>query len=122
MSKLVYGAYLIHMSFQIRYVGSSKSPRFFNYFDIVSKKKEKIFKVNFLFFFKICLAFGDIVLSFALALIMYLGIEAPFRKVFRELLNPQRSKSHEDVTDNGINNNVVINNGVNNNGNCISRL
>lgn len=36
LSKLVYGAYLIHMSFQIRYVGASKSPRFFDYFDIVS--------------------------------------------------------------------------------------
>lgn len=93
LSKLVYGAYLIHMSFQIRYVGMSKSPRFFDYFDII------------------CLALGDIVLSFALALLMYLGIEAPFRKVFRELMFPPKRESAEEVTENGVNN-----------GNCNSRL
>lgn len=39
---------------------------------------------------------GDMVLSFVTALGMYVTIEAPFRKVFRELLMP--SKKHHVVS------------------------
>lgn len=35
LSKLVYGAYLSHMQFQLRNVGMTPGPKFFNYFDVV---------------------------------------------------------------------------------------
>ena len=36
LSKLVYGAYLMHMQFQLRSAGALMSPRYFSYFDVVS--------------------------------------------------------------------------------------
>lgn len=36
LSKLVYAAYLMHMQFQLRNVGMSPGPKFFNYFEVVS--------------------------------------------------------------------------------------
>lgn len=42
LSKLVYGAYLIHMGFAIRQAGNTKSPKFFEYFDVVSKVQSKL--------------------------------------------------------------------------------
>lgn len=40
LSKLVYGAYLIHMQFQLRNVGMTAAPKMFNYFDVVSSDSE----------------------------------------------------------------------------------
>lgn len=36
LSKLVYGAYLCHMQFQLRNVGMTPAPKMMNYFDVVS--------------------------------------------------------------------------------------
>ncbi|KAF2891101.1 hypothetical protein ILUMI_14284 [Ignelater luminosus] len=36
LGKLVYGAYLIHMTFQLRSVAMSTTPQYFTYFDVVS--------------------------------------------------------------------------------------
>lgn len=41
LSKLVFGAYLSHMQFQLRNVGMTPGPKFFNYFDVVSKPTNK---------------------------------------------------------------------------------
>ncbi|CAH1112393.1 unnamed protein product [Psylliodes chrysocephalus] len=73
LSKLVYGAYLCHMSFQLRGAARFMSPQQITYFDVIS------------------LALSDIVLSFSTALVLYLIIEAPFRKIFRELIMPTKS-------------------------------
>ncbi|XP_050305781.1 nose resistant to fluoxetine protein 6-like [Anthonomus grandis grandis] len=72
LSKLQYGAYLIHMQFQLRSAANFMNPRYITYFDLVS------------------LSASDMVLAFVAALALYLMIEAPFRKIFKELLNPKR--------------------------------
>ncbi|CAG9862563.1 unnamed protein product [Phyllotreta striolata] len=73
LSKLVYGAYLCHMSFQLRGAAKFMSPRQITYFDVIS------------------LGLSDIVLAFTTALALYLMIEAPFRKLFREIMMPSRN-------------------------------
>lgn len=52
LSKLVYGAYLSHMQFQLRNVGMTPGPKFFNYFDVVRSLIFfcKVFSNVFLFF------------------------------------------------------------------------
>ncbi|KAL1514039.1 hypothetical protein ABEB36_003363 [Hypothenemus hampei] len=91
LSKLQYGAYLIHMQFQLRSAASFMNPRYITYFDLIS------------------LSMSDMVLAFICALALYLTIEAPFRKIFKELLMPKRQpKSHkvEEVhTGNRVNHN-----------------
>lgn len=79
LSKLVYGAYLVHMCWQLRSAAMAKSPRYLDELSIVTT------------------ALGDIVFSFSLALVLYLLIEAPFRKVFREIMSPNRVKSEEKI-------------------------
>lgn len=39
LSKLTYGAYLTHMQFQLRSIGISPGPLYFDYFEVVSRKK-----------------------------------------------------------------------------------
>lgn len=77
LGKLVYGAYLIHMSFQFRSVANTATPKYLTYFDVM------------------CLALGDIVLAFMSALCLHLAIEAPIRKIFKELLTPTRSAKNK---------------------------
>ncbi|KAG5894540.1 hypothetical protein JTB14_026828 [Gonioctena quinquepunctata] len=72
LSKLVYGAYLTHMTFQLRSAAKFMNPRQLSYFDVIS------------------LSLGDMVLSFTTALCLFLMIEAPFRKIFKELMIPSR--------------------------------
>ncbi|XP_076267311.1 nose resistant to fluoxetine protein 6-like isoform X2 [Rhynchophorus ferrugineus] len=72
LSKLQYGAYLVHMQFQLRAAAKFMSPRYISFFDLIS------------------LSLSDIVLAFITALCLYLMIEAPLRKIFKELLNPKR--------------------------------
>ncbi|KAJ8954786.1 hypothetical protein NQ318_014897 [Aromia moschata] len=81
LSKLVYGAYLMHMQFQLRAVARKGAADVTTYFDIIS------------------LALSDICLSFATAFVLYLTIEAPFRNIFSLLLAPPKSlvKSAESV-------------------------
>ncbi|GLV42223.1 uncharacterized protein CBL_03809 [Carabus blaptoides fortunei] len=74
LSKLVYGAYLVHMCWQLRSTAMVKSPRYLNELNVIT------------------LALGDIVLSFALALILYIMVEAPCRKLFREIMSPSRKR------------------------------
>ncbi|CAH1982992.1 unnamed protein product [Acanthoscelides obtectus] len=100
LSKLVYGAYLIHMSFQLRSAAKFMNPRHLTYFDVIS------------------LSLSDMVLAFSSALGLFLTIEAPFRKIFKELLMTPKEKDGKSTTgrmhsgDNMINNN---NTSVNNN-------
>ncbi|XP_044263796.1 nose resistant to fluoxetine protein 6-like [Tribolium madens] len=90
LSKLVYGVYLIHMQFQLRAASKFMNPRQFSYFDVI------------------CLSVGDTLLSFLAAIALYLLVEAPFRKIFRQLLMPNRvsppetkAESRENVS-NGV--------------------
>ncbi|CAH1163713.1 unnamed protein product [Phaedon cochleariae] len=80
LSKLVYGAYLCHMTFQLRSAAKFMNPRQVSYFDVMS------------------LSFSDMVLSFVTALGLFLLIEAPFRKVFRELIMPSREPPRKITT------------------------
>lgn len=90
LSKLVYGAYLVHMCWQLRSAAMAIAPRRAGVFDIL------------------LLGFGDIMFSFILAFILYILVETPFRKVFRLLLNskPKPQKEASSETDNGM---VVLN-------------
>ncbi|XP_057651864.1 nose resistant to fluoxetine protein 6-like [Diorhabda carinulata] len=101
LSKLVYGAYLCHMSFQLRSAGRFMSPRQITYFDVLS------------------LALSDIILSFITAVVLYLLVEAPFRKVFREIMMPSKNtqmKPKNNVTHNNpsAEENMIITNNNNN--------
>lgn len=78
LSKLVYGAYLVHMCWQLRAAAMAKSPRYLDELSIIT------------------MGLGDIVFSFALALVLYLLIEAPFRKVFREIMSPNNRVKREE--------------------------
>lgn len=89
LSKLVYGAYLVHMCWQLRFAAMATSPRTAAIFDIL------------------LLAFGDIVWSFFLAFILYILVEAPFRRAFRVLISPKpRPPKEENTTGGGT---VVVN-------------
>lgn len=70
LSKLVYGAYLTHMQFQMRAVARKGGADFISYFDIISY------------------ALSDMVLAFSSAFVLYLAVEAPFRNLFSLLLMP----------------------------------
>ncbi|XP_030745923.1 nose resistant to fluoxetine protein 6-like [Sitophilus oryzae] len=87
LSKLQYGAYLIHMQFQLRSAAKFMSPKYISYFDLIS------------------LSFSDMVLAFLSALCLYLMIEAPFRKIFKELLMPKREpkkpKHQNEISESG---------------------
>lgn len=61
-----------------------RSPRYATFFDIFT------------------LALGDMVFSFMLALMLYLMVETPFRKMFRVLMTPKRQEGKEDVKE-GVN-------------------
>ncbi|CAG9764783.1 unnamed protein product [Ceutorhynchus assimilis] len=112
LSKLQYGAYLIHMQFQLRSAATFMNPRYITYFDLIS------------------LSASDMVLAFICALALYLMIEAPFRKIFKELLNSKREpkgpKRVEEATQiNGVavisdTENGVIRNRNNNNNNTVN--
>lgn len=45
-----------------------------------------------------CLSFSDMVLSFVSALCLFLMIEAPFRKVFKQLIMPSRTHHPKTAT------------------------
>ncbi|CAG9862564.1 unnamed protein product [Phyllotreta striolata] len=77
ISKLVYGAYLTHMQFQMRAVARKGGSDFVTYFDIIS------------------FALSDIVLAFSTALVLYLVVEAPFRNIFTLLLLPSKDKKQK---------------------------
>lgn len=79
LSKLVYGAYLVHMCWQLRSTAMVMAPRYATIFDIM------------------ILSFGDIVWSFALALVLYILVEAPARKVFRVLMSPRNREKKEEI-------------------------
>ncbi|CAH0550692.1 unnamed protein product [Brassicogethes aeneus] len=86
ISKLVYGAYLTHMQFQMRSLGKKGGADVVTYFDIIS------------------LGLSDIVLAFGTSLILYLTVEAPVRNIFAIMLSsPKRnnkdSKSDESVSE-----------------------
>lgn len=52
LSKLVYGAYLSHMQFQLRNVGMTPGPKVFNYFDVVRQDfLLEIFVLLYLWYF-----------------------------------------------------------------------
>ncbi|XP_050499016.1 nose resistant to fluoxetine protein 6-like isoform X1 [Diabrotica virgifera virgifera] len=102
LSKLVYGAYLCHMSFQLRSAAKFMSPRQLTYFDVIS------------------LALSDIVLAFVTALVLYLLIEAPFRKVFREIMMPSKDKSPKPKNNNGERHNSVEENMIMSNNNVVN--
>ncbi|CAH1982994.1 unnamed protein product [Acanthoscelides obtectus] len=72
LSKLVYGAYLIHMQYQIRAVARRGGVDVVGYFDMI------------------CYALSDIAVAFSTALVLYLAIEAPFRNIIALLLVPQK--------------------------------
>ncbi|KAJ8954784.1 hypothetical protein NQ318_014895 [Aromia moschata] len=93
LSKLVYGAYLAHMQFQLRSAARFMNPRQITYFDVMA------------------LSLSDMVLSFLTALCLYLMIEAPFRRIFRVLLFPSRESPPKTVTENS----TVAENMINNN-------
>ncbi|CAG9820973.1 unnamed protein product [Phaedon cochleariae] len=76
LSKLVYGAYLVHMQFQLRAVARKGGADVSTYFDGISQ------------------ALSDIILAFGTALILYLFVEAPFRNIFSLLLAHPRSNKH----------------------------
>lgn len=72
LSKLIYGAYLSHMNFQLRGAANFMNARKIGYFDTFT------------------LALADMVIAFFCALMLYLAIEAPLRNIFKELLTPSR--------------------------------
>ncbi|XP_066262600.1 nose resistant to fluoxetine protein 6-like [Euwallacea similis] len=90
LSKLQYGAYLIHMQFQLRSAASFMNPRYITYFDLIS------------------LAASDMVMAFICALALYLMIEAPFRKIFKELLMPKREAKSEKLEESNQHNGSAI--------------
>ncbi|XP_050305994.1 nose resistant to fluoxetine protein 6-like [Anthonomus grandis grandis] len=88
LSKLVYGAYLVHFQIQLRGAAKKASADVTSYFDII------------------CYAISDIVLSFGLALVLYLAVEAPIRNVFSLLFFPPKGdKKKEAIANNNNNNN-----------------
>lgn len=146
LSKLVYGAYLTHFQFQLRSAAVFKNPMQIAYFDVVRRgfqlrfssisnitKRQKyslsclnltiylnkgyLYELQIFFLLQLALALADTVLAFTAALVLYLTIEAPFRKIFRELMFPSKeitpkiTAEHPTVEENMINNN-------NNNNNC----
>lgn len=58
------------------------------------------------------LSFSDMILAFVSSLCLYLMIEAPVRKIFKELLMPTRGTHAKEVTELSANNN---NNTITNN-------
>lgn len=74
LSKLVYGAYLVHFQIQLRATAKKAAADVTSYFDIISY------------------ALSDIVLSFIVAFILYLLIEAPFRNIFAIMFFPAKHK------------------------------
>ncbi|CAH0550691.1 unnamed protein product [Brassicogethes aeneus] len=85
LAKLVYGAYLVHMQFQLRSAARFRNPRSISYFDVIS------------------LALSDIVLAFVFGLLLYLMIEAPSRKIFREIMMPRRATNNLKVSQHNTN-------------------
>ncbi|KAJ8925873.1 hypothetical protein NQ315_009725, partial [Exocentrus adspersus] len=81
LSKLVYGAYLVHFLFQMRESAKARHSVVFNFFDIVLT------------------ALGDIVLAFILSLGLYLTVEAPVRRVLKEILVPDKGKGQHSNTE-----------------------
>ncbi|KAJ8925875.1 hypothetical protein NQ315_009727 [Exocentrus adspersus] len=81
LSKLVYGAYLVHMQFQLRAVARKGGADAVTYFDVIS------------------FALSDICLAFGTAFILYLTIEAPFRNVFALLFSPPKEPSKSKSPD-----------------------
>ncbi|XP_018579714.2 nose resistant to fluoxetine protein 6-like [Anoplophora glabripennis] len=101
LSKLVYGAYLTHFQFQLRSAAVFKNPKQIAYFDVFA------------------LAVADAVLAFVAALVLYLMIEAPFRKIFRELMFPSKDSTPKVVAEHPtMEENMINNNNNNNNNNC----
>ncbi|KAL1514037.1 hypothetical protein ABEB36_003362 [Hypothenemus hampei] len=88
LSKLVYGAYLVHFQLQMRAVAKKGAADVTSYFDIIS------------------LAVSDIILSFLLAFLLYLAIEAPFRNIFAILLSPSRDNKKTIINNNNNEENV----------------
>lgn len=60
--------------------------------------------------FQFSLALSDMVLAFATALALYLMIEAPFRKVFRELMFPSKDTTPKVTDPAGVEENNMMNN------------
>ncbi|CAG9764782.1 unnamed protein product [Ceutorhynchus assimilis] len=87
LSKLVYGAYLVHFQIQMRGVAKKGAADVTSYFDIIS------------------FAASDIVLSFGLAFVLYLAIEAPFRNIFSVLFFPPKDNKKDKSNSSNNNNN-----------------
>ncbi|XP_066262738.1 nose resistant to fluoxetine protein 6-like [Euwallacea similis] len=88
LSKLVYGAYLVHFQIQMRGVAKKGAADVTSYFDIIS------------------FAISDIVLSFGLAFLLYLAIEAPFRNIFAVLFFPPKTRKKTIINNNNNEENV----------------
>ncbi|XP_056635161.1 nose resistant to fluoxetine protein 6-like isoform X1 [Diorhabda sublineata] len=89
LSKLVYGAYLTHMQFQMRAVARKGGADFISYFDVVSTNSIYTLNKHRLYgfiLFQISYALSDMVLAFSSAFVLYLAVEAPFRNLFSLLL------------------------------------
>ncbi|XP_060529412.1 nose resistant to fluoxetine protein 6-like [Cylas formicarius] len=97
LSKLQYGAYLIHMQFQLRSAAKFMNPKYISYFDLI------------------CVGMGDIVMAFAAALCLYLMIEAPFRIIFKELLMSKREPKPVEVLPTARENMIAARSNHNNN-------
>lgn len=77
LSKLVYGAYLTHLCFQLRSVAVLKSPQFLEPFTVVE------------------LAIQDLVLSFSAALVLNLCVETPARKMLKIVVDGRIKNGEE---------------------------
>ncbi|KRT86198.1 Acyltransferase, partial [Oryctes borbonicus] len=87
LSRLVYAAYLVHLGLQYRALGMSAGAQTFDIYNLI------------------IWTFGDIVQAFAVALILYLLIETPIRKLFKELFMGRRhnAPSQSEANCNGQN-------------------
>ncbi|XP_019870876.2 nose resistant to fluoxetine protein 6 [Aethina tumida] len=92
LSKLVYGTYLVHMQFQLRSAARFRNPRSISYFDVISH------------------ALSDMVLSFTFGLVLYLLVEAPSRRIFRELMMPKRPTKTLKVSQHTTSEDNIMNN------------
>ncbi|XP_077301141.1 nose resistant to fluoxetine protein 6-like [Arctopsyche grandis] len=90
LSKLTYGAYLFHMSLQIRDAAMLRQPFYFNYIYMYFK-----------------LSLGDIVVSFFLSFVFYLLIEGPSNQLIRAMMTPPNTKPRENKSTSGHTNDAL---------------
>lgn len=90
LSKLVYGAYLVHMCWQLRSAAMAIAPRRAGVFDILT------------------LGMGDVLWSFLLAFVLYILVETPFRKAFRVLISSKPKSQKEAIANENENGTVIV--------------